>query len=150
MPRASVCSPSCGSGFAYEKVNRGQTRYESEASAIMDTPFTPVTDPQELDTLWDASHEAPVLLFKHDPYCGISAHAHAELSTLDGAIPTIDVAHDRAIAKAVTERTGVRHESPQVILLRDGRPVWSASHFSITAAAVSDALSHAAQIPVAH
>jgi bacillithiol system protein YtxJ len=111
----------------------------------MEEPFTPVTDPHELDTLWDASHEAPVLLFKHDPYCGISAHAHAELSALDGAIPTIDVAHDDAIAKAVTERTGIRHESPQVIVLRDGQPVWSASHFAITAAAVTDALTHAAR-----
>ncbi len=114
----------------------------------MEKPFTPVTDLHELDALWEASLQAPVLLFKHDPYCGISAHAHAELSDLDGPIPTIDVAHDREIAKAVTERTGIRHESPQVILLRDGEPVWSASHFAITAA-VTDALSHAAPIPAA-
>jgi bacillithiol system protein YtxJ len=108
---------------------------------MMEKPFTPVTDPQELDALWEASHDAPVILFKHDPYCGISARAHAELSELGGEIPTIDVAHDTEIAQAVTKRTGIRHESPQVIVLRDGHPVWSASHFDITAAAVTDVLS---------
>jgi bacillithiol system protein YtxJ len=113
----------------------------------MDKPFTPITDTQALDALWDASHDAPVILFKHDPFCGISARAHAELSALDGPVPTIDVEHDRAIAKAVAERTGVRHESPQAIVLRDGRAVWSASHFDITAAAVTDALTHAVPAP---
>jgi bacillithiol system protein YtxJ len=125
--------------------NLDRSRDESEARPTMETPFTPVTDTQTLDALWDASGDAPVLLFKHDPYCGISAHAHAELATLPGPVPTIDVAHDRAIAKAVTERTGVRHESPQAIVLRDGKAVWSASHFAITAAAVTDALAQAAQ-----
>jgi bacillithiol system protein YtxJ len=33
-------------------------------------------------------------------------------------------------------RLGVRHETPQAILLRDGRPVWNASHFRITADAL--------------
>jgi bacillithiol system protein YtxJ len=116
----------------------------------MDTPFTPITDTQALDTLWSASHDAPVILFKHDPYCAISARAHAELATLNGPIPTVDVEHDRAIAKAVTQRTGVRHESPQAIVLRDGRAVWSASQFDITAAAVTDALSHATSTPLRH
>jgi monothiol bacilliredoxin len=110
----------------------------------MEKPFTPVTDTQALDALWEASSDAPVLLFKHDPHCGISAHAHTELARLSGDVPTIDVEHDRAIAKAVTERTGVRHESPQAIILRDGKAVWSANHFDITAAAVTDALTHAA------
>jgi bacillithiol system protein YtxJ len=34
----------------------------------------------------------------------------------------------------------VRHESPQAILLRDGKPVWKASHFRITAGALAQAL----------
>jgi bacillithiol system protein YtxJ len=36
---------------------------------------------------------------------------------------------------------GVRHETPQAILLRDGVPVWSASHFRITAEALKKVLS---------
>ncbi len=41
---------------------------------------------------------------------------------------------------AVTERTGVRHESPQVIVLRDGKAVWSASQFRIKADDVAHAI----------
>jgi hypothetical protein len=35
---------------------------------------------------------------------------------------------------------GVAHESPQVIVLRNGQVVWNASHFSITAQAVTAAV----------
>src|SRR5262245_39147577 len=98
---------SCGSGFAYGWVNRGPPRQESEASTIMDEPFTPIADTHALNAFWEASHDAPIILFKHDPYCGISARAYAELSKLDSPIPTIDVEHDRTIAKAVTQRTGI-------------------------------------------
>ena len=37
-------------------------------------------------------------------------------------------------------RLGVRHETPQAIVLRDGKPVWKASHFRITADALTQAL----------
>jgi hypothetical protein len=38
-----------------------------------------------------------------------------------------------------SKRLGVRHETPQAILLRDGKPVWKASHFRITADALAQA-----------
>ena len=44
------------------------------------------------------------------------------------------------ISREVEKLTGVRHESPQVILLRDGKAVWDASHFDVNAASVSLAL----------
>ena len=45
-----------------------------------------------------------------------------------------------ALGQAVAARTGVRHESPQGLLLVGGEAVWSASHGDVTAEAVSDAL----------
>lgn len=106
----------------------------------MDEHFTPVTGAEALDALWRQSAGAPVLLFKHDPYCPISARAAREMARIPQPVAVIDVAADTATAKAVTQRTGIRHESPQVILLAGGRPVWSASHFAITADAVTAAL----------
>ena len=38
------------------------------------------------------------------------------------------------------KKLGVRHETPQALLIRDGRVVWSASHFRVTADAVVDAI----------
>jgi bacillithiol system protein YtxJ len=107
----------------------------------MATRFVPVPTTTALDALLERSHQQPVLLFKHDPYCSISSLAHDQLARLGGEIPWIDVADDRDVARAATERTGIRHESPQVILLRDGKAVWSASHFDITTSAVEDATS---------
>jgi bacillithiol system protein YtxJ len=42
------------------------------------------------------------------------------------------VREDRALSQAIAERTGVRHESPQVICLVGGRAVAHASHYDIT------------------
>ena len=52
----------------------------------------------------------------------------------------MDVRRHHALGQAVAARTGVRHESPQVLLLAGGGAVWSASHRGVTAAAVAAAL----------
>jgi bacillithiol system protein YtxJ len=52
----------------------------------------------------------------------------------------VTVQTHRAVSNAVAQRLGVRHETPQALLIRDGRVVWSASHFRVTAAAVEDAI----------
>ena len=106
----------------------------------MDEHFKHVADTKALDALFASSAEQPVVLFKHDPYCPISARAHKEMARVAGDVAIIDVAHDDEVKQAVTERTGVRHESPQVIVLRDGKAVWSASQFAIKADAVAQAV----------
>ena len=47
----------------------------------------------------------------------------------------------RRLSDSAAERFGIRHETPQAILLKDGRPVWNASHFRITADALTRAIS---------
>ncbi len=106
--------------------------------------FDPITDAETLDRLFAESARSPVVLFKHDPYCSISAAAYRELAKLPDEVRMIDVAHDAPIARAVAERTGVRHESPQVIVLRDGAAVWHTSHFRISAQTVANAIAAAA------
>jgi bacillithiol system protein YtxJ len=100
-----------------------------------------------LDATVAQSHDRPVLLFKHSLTCGTSAHANDELRAFLGGggenIPVcglIVVQHARPVSSAVVERFGVRHESPQALLLRDGRVVWHASHWRITARALEDAI----------
>ncbi len=102
----------------------------------MNDHFIPVTDTASVDQLMEQSHTAPVLVFKHDPFCAISAAAHRQLEQLAQDVPTIDVAHNNDVAQDFAARTGVKHASPQAILLRNGQAVWSASHFAITADAV--------------
>jgi len=50
------------------------------------------------------------------------------------------VREDRPLSLAVAERTGVTHESPQVICLAGGKSVGHASHYGITLGALKEML----------
>ena len=102
--------------------------------------FLLVSDTLALKAQFHASCTSPVVLFQHDPWCGISATAHKALSTLPLSVCLIDVARQRSLSRLIADRTGVRHESPQVLVLRDGVAVWTASHWAITAEAVVQVL----------
>jgi bacillithiol system protein YtxJ len=105
---------------------------------------------EDLDRLLAQTSERPLLLFKHSVTCGTSAEALDELidhlneDQLDARYAIVTVQSHRELSNAVSARLGVRHETPQALLIRDGRVIWSASHFRVTAAAVQSAIrSHA-------
>ncbi|HEU4596565.1 MAG TPA: bacillithiol system redox-active protein YtxJ, partial [Pyrinomonadaceae bacterium] len=102
--------------------------------------FTPLRDKGALEELFARSHEAPVVLFKHSNSCPISAAAHRSLKQLGAEVSIVVVQESRDISREVESRTGVRHESPQALVLRNGAVAWSASHFDITADAVKRAV----------
>jgi bacillithiol system protein YtxJ len=102
-----------------------------------------ITDAADLDTLL----EAPVaLLFKHSLICPVSARAFGQYRRLleEGGVGVpsawLDVIGQRDLSRAVEERTGVRHESPQALVLARGAVRWNASHDAITSAALAQAL----------
>ena len=105
---------------------------------------------EDLDRLLAQTAERPLLLFKHSLACGTSAEALDELidhlneDKLDARYAIVTVQSHRELSNAVSARLGIRHETPQALLIRDGRVIWSASHFRVTAAAVQSAIrSHA-------
>jgi bacillithiol system protein YtxJ len=101
--------------------------------------FVEVDDKQELEQLFARSHDEPVIIFKHSLTCPISSAAYDEMRRVGGPVALVVVQHARAISNEVESRTGVRHESPQALVLRDGEAVWSASHWKVTADAVERA-----------
>ena len=103
---------------------------------IMATQFIPINEVSDFERLREQSAEGPVVVFKHDTACPISAAAYRQLSRLDGDIPLIDVDLAQDLSMEVARQTGVQHESPQVIVLRNGAAAWSASLHDITAEAV--------------
>jgi bacillithiol system protein YtxJ len=103
--------------------------------------FTTIADLAALDAAFAESHSNAVILFNHDPYCPISAAAFDEMRGVTGDVRMIDVSRLRDITRELAQRTGVGHESPQVIVLRDAEAAWSASHFRITVDAVATAAS---------
>jgi bacillithiol system protein YtxJ len=84
-----------------------------------------------LESLFVDSHRTPVILFKHSTTCSISSGVLREVSTVEGDIHMIVLQTHRPLANAIAEWTGVRHESPQAIVIKDGQPVYSASHYDI-------------------
>lgn len=101
----------------------------------------------DFDALLEASRERPVALLKHSVACPISSRGRHEFLRLDdeGDPPlyTVIVQAARDVSRTVAERLGVRHETPQVILVKDGEAVFHASHFGVTAGAVREALREA-------
>jgi bacillithiol system protein YtxJ len=105
---------------------------------------------EDLDRLLAQTSDRPLLLFKHSLTCGTSAEALDELldhingDGLDARYAILTVQSQRELSNAVSARLGVRHETPQALLIRHGRVIWSASHFRVTATAVQSAIrSHA-------
>lgn len=107
------------------------------------TVFRSLASLTDLDTLLRSSHAAPVILFKHSETCGASWRARESLSYAQVREPVheIVVQHQRGLADAVAARLGVRHESPQVLVIAAGAAVWHSSHAGVTGDRV--ALAHA-------
>jgi bacillithiol system protein YtxJ len=87
---------------------------------------------EKLQAAIEESRIRPVLLFKHSTTCGISSGVFREVQMVDSEINIIVVQTDRAISNEIERHTGVKHQSPQAIVLKDGRAVYHASHYDIT------------------
>lgn len=105
--------------------------------------MTKMTTNEQLLSSLESSDQKALLLFKHSTRCPISARAYDEVTAYLQDHPNeqvnyalIDVVADRSISNKAAESLNVKHESPQVILVREGAPVWHTSHSHITADAL--------------
>jgi bacillithiol system protein YtxJ len=105
--------------------------------------FARIVDIKEFEELTERSQTRPVVIFKHSLTCPISSAAYDQMTKFEGDVALVEVQRARELSNEIENRLGVAHESPQVIVLRKGQVVWNASHFSITTAAVADAVSQA-------
>ena len=102
----------------------------------------------DLGPLVEGSGERPVLFFKHSLTCPISSKAFREYQEFLAGRPEsdetvytlVEIQNARDVSNAITERTGVRHESPQALLMRGGEVAWHASHWNIEAEALASAV----------
>lgn len=101
--------------------------------------WTSLTSIENLKDLNEASNQKMVLLFKHSRTCSISAAALGRLERsweeenskkLD--LFFLDLITHRDISNQIAQDYGVMHESPQVLLIKDGKAVYNESHFGIS------------------
>lgn len=98
-----------------------------------------LTSEAQLDEIIKDSDSKPVAIFKHSTRCGISTRAKFVLEEewdykeeeLD--FYYLDLLQHRNISNKIAELTGVQHQSPQVILLKKGDPVYEETHHAISA-----------------
>ena len=106
----------------------------------MGNNFFRIDDHATLENLISDSTQKPVIVFKHSTACSISSRAYREREKLEGQVNILEVQSAREVSRELANRTGIRHETPQVIVLRDGKAVWNASHFDVKAADVMKAV----------
>jgi bacillithiol system protein YtxJ len=102
-----------------------------------------LTDLGELNVMVSESAEKPVLLFKHSTRCAISRMVLKQFErdyNLDDAIIPyfLDLLQHRDISNEIANRFEVQHQSPQVIVIKEGKTVYNASHESINVIILKD------------
>jgi len=90
------------------------------------------------------------VLYKHSDRCFACRRSLKQMRRLvedrpDVPVYIVDVIGQRALSLQIAEKLQVRHESPQAIVLEDGRPVWDGSHFAVTAEALQQELDRLAE-----
>ena len=107
--------------------------------------WTKLTNDTQLDIIKEESIKQPVLIFKHSTSCSIS---HMALSRMErnwndqlGVKPYyLDLIANRPISSKIEFVFGVEHESPQVLLIRNGKCIYDASHMAISFAGLQQAV----------
>lgn len=108
-----------------------------------------LTSVADIDAALERSATRTVVFFKHSPTCGTSAHAFEQIEDLlagpavDADLFLVDVVRQRPLSNAIAEKLNLRHESPQILVIRNGVVRWTATHYRVTTKAVADAIAAA-------
>lgn len=104
---------------------------------------------QEMDNVILASSERPQVILKHSNSCGVSFFAKQNLDSIpseklkDADLYIIDVIRYRDVSYYLADKFNIRHESPQVFVIRDKEVVWNGSHGRVSADNVIQSLTTA-------
>ena len=93
-------------------------------------------DMAQLDTIKEESTAQPVVILKHSTRCNISSMAKGRLDRSDAPqnilFYYLDLIRHRDISNKIAEIFSVQHESPQILLIRNGQCVYNESHNAIS------------------
>ena len=95
-----------------------------------------LTSESQLEQIKATSAEAPVFIFKHSTRCSISSMVKSRLER--AGLPQgmnfyyLDLINHRTLSNKIADEYAVQHESPQVLLIRNGECVYDESHNGIS------------------
>jgi len=97
--------------------------------------WIPLTDQNQLETIQDLSFTTPQVILKHSTTCSISKMSLARLERSEAPSTIqfyyLDLLNYRAISNAIAEKFSVYHESPQILLIKNGECIFDESHGGI-------------------
>ena len=110
-----------------------------------------ITELEHLDEVLEQSKRTPVLVYKHSDMCGTAWHAEGLVNEANEQLADdpvefykLEVRKARPLSNAFAEKLGVRHESPQALLIVNGEVVWHASHGGIRTRLIVEAVRESA------
>ena len=104
-----------------------------------DLAFFTLDKMEQFDEIDEISQTKPVVLFKHSTRCSISRMAlkqfDAEFNYPEEKIDwyLLDLLNHRDLSNEIASRYNVVHQSPQIVVIRNGKAVFNESHGSISA-----------------
>jgi bacillithiol system protein YtxJ len=110
----------------------------SQNSSESKINWIPLQDLGQLNEIMTLSNEKPVVIFKHSTRCSISRMALKRFENeydLDESVAVyfLDLLEHRDISNEIASRFGVYHQSPQLLLIQEGKSVYDVSHSDIDA-----------------
>jgi bacillithiol system protein YtxJ len=97
--------------------------------------WIPLTEEAQLETIKEESKAQPVVIFKHSTRCSISTMAKGRLEREEapGGVKFyyLDLIAYRSLSNKIAEVFQVHHESPQVLVIKDGECTFDESHNGI-------------------
>jgi bacillithiol system protein YtxJ len=98
-----------------------------------------ITSVEDLQKINQKSENQKIMIFKHSTTCSISATVLARMERhwadekAKGIAPYyLDLLSFRDLSNQIAQSYGVKHESPQVLLIENSKCVYNASHYDIS------------------
>lgn len=108
--------------------------------------MTPLSSLDQWQSLLEESEKQSITVLKHSNSCPISAAAYDEIAggleqgVLSEPLYLVIVQDHREVSNQIAEDLEVRHESPQILVIKNKAAVYHASHRNITADATAEAV----------
>lgn len=111
---------------------------DDEQKNTSNVTWNQLTDLGELNEIITISEEKPVVIFKHSTRCSISRMAlkqfENQYDVQENIFPYfLDLLKHRDISNEIAIQFNVQHQSPQILVIKDGKSVYNASHSDIDA-----------------
>lgn len=117
----------------------GKKNSNNATESVSSVPWEVLNSVEQLEELEKESHITPVVIFKHSTRCGISRLALRsfekgyEIPEEKLKVYYLDLLAHRDVSDEIAMRFQVIHQSPQIIVIRNGQTIHHASHYSIEA-----------------